>query len=91
MIIRLGTPKGALLLHPKFGSNILSYIGKRTTVEVLTEVSLEIQECILGDFRVKGVSDIQTAFKDHGVHVECIIHPIEPYSAFRLGHTYTDE
>lgn len=91
LIIRLGTPKGALLLHPEFGSSILSYIGKRTTVEVLTEVSLEIQECILGDFRVKGVSDIQAAFKDHGIHVECIIHPIEPYSAFRLGHTYTDE
>lgn len=90
LIIRLGTSKGALMLHPEFGSNLMKYIGKRTTVETLTEVSLEIQECLLGDFRVKGISDIVVAFRDHGIRVECIIQPIEPYSPFSLGHTYTE-
>ena len=89
LIIRLGTPKGALLLHPEFGSKILDYVGKRTTVEVLTEVSLEVQECLLGDFRVNGVSDVRCVFRDHGIRVECMVHPIEPYSSpFLLGHTF---
>ncbi len=91
LIIRLGTPKGALILHPEFGSNLLKYIGRKTTVELLTEVSLEIQECILGDFRVKEIMDIQVIFKDGGIWVSCIIQPIEPYSAFQLEHVYYSE
>ena len=89
LIIRLGTPKGALLLHPDFGTNLLDYIGKRTTVELLTKVQLEIQESLLGDFRVLGVSDISVIFKDRGVFVDCIVHPIEPYSVFKISHIFT--
>lgn len=89
LIIRLGTPKGALLLHPDFGTNLLDYIGKRTTVELLTKVQLEIQESLLGDFRVLGVSDINVIFKDRGVFVDCIVHPIEPYSVFKISHIFT--
>lgn len=89
LIIRLGTPKGALLLHPDFGTHLLDYIGKRTTVELLTKIQLEIQESLLGDFRVLGVSDISVIFKDHGVFVDCIVHPIEPYSVFKLSHVFT--
>ena len=88
LITRLGTPKGALLLHPEYGSNLLDYIGKRTTEEMLTEVSLEVQECLLSDFRVQGVESVQVVFRDHGVRVECTVHPIQPYSSFPLGHTY---
>lgn len=89
LVLRLGTPKGALLLHPEFGSNLLDFIGKKVTLEVLTDVKLEIQECLLGDFRVNGISDIEVAFKSGGIRVECVIHPIEPYSSpFLLGHTY---
>lgn len=89
LIIRLGTPKGALLLHPDFGTHLLDYIGKRTTVELLTKIQLEIQESLLGDFRVLGVSDISVIFKDHGVFVDCVVHPIEPYSVFKLSHVFT--
>lgn len=88
LITRLGTPKGALLLHPEFGSRILEYIGKRTTVELLIKIKLEVQECLLEDFRVQGVSDIEVIFKDHGVYVECVVHPIEPYSVFKLNHIF---
>lgn len=89
LIIRLGTPKGALLLHPEFGSNILDYVGKKTTVELLIKVKLEVQECLLGDFRVTEVENIQVVFRDHGLFVDCIIHPIKPYSVFRLNHVFS--
>lgn len=86
---RLGTPKGALLLHPEFGTNLLDYIGRRTTVELLTKIQLEIRECLLSDFRVKDVGDINVAFHDHAIFVDCIIYPIEPYSVFRLSQQFT--
>ena len=89
LIIRLGTPKGSLLLHPEFGSNILNYVGARTTVELLNKIRLEVQECLLGDFRVLGVSNITAIGKNKGIYIECFVHPTEPYSSpFRLSHYY---
>lgn len=88
LIIRLGTPVGALLLHPEFGSKLLDYIGKTINEQVLKEVHLEIQECLLKDFRVKGVSDIKSIFKNRSVLVTCKIHPIEPYKVFELNHRF---
>lgn len=90
LITRLGTPKGALLLHPEFGSRLTEYIGKRTTEDMLTEVGLEVQECLLSDFRVQGVENVQVLFKEHGIYVGCVIHPIQPYDSFSLEHTYTE-
>lgn len=90
LITRLGTPVGALLLHPEFGSHLLEYIGKRTTTETLIEVSLEVQECLMGDFRVNGVSDVTVLFKDRKIYVECVVHPIPPYSAFRISQTFSE-
>lgn len=90
LTLRLGTPKGALLLHPEFGSNILTYIGLRTTVELLNKIKLEVQECLLGDFRVLGVSNITVIGKNRGIYVECFVHPIEPYNTpFRISNTFT--
>lgn len=90
LVIRLGTPKGALLLHPEFGSNITNYIGSKITVELLTKVKLEVQECLLGDFRVMGVSNVTAVGKNRGIYVECFVHPIEPYSTpFRISQTFT--
>lgn len=87
---RLGTYKGTLLLHPEYGSKLMDYIGKRTTVEVLTEVSLEVQECLMEDFRVQGVSEVNCSFQEHGIYVSCIIIPIPPYSPFKLSDTFTE-
>lgn len=92
LISRLGTPKGALLLHPEYGSNILKYIGKKTTQEVLIDVNLEVCECLLEDFRVEGVSDVDCTFANQSIRVNCVIHPIEPYSSpFLLDHIYTQQ
>lgn len=89
LLIRLGTPKGTLVLHPEFGSNLTSYIGRKVTSELLTEISLEVQECILSDFRVKEISNLDVEFKDGGIHIEATIIPISPYSSFKLTYTYT--
>lgn len=88
LIVRLGTEKGALLLHPDFGSNILKTIGAKVTPELLTKVQLEVAECLNSDFRVQSVTDIQVAYSSGKIHVECYVIPIPPYSAFTLSHTY---
>lgn len=89
LIIRLGTEKGALLLHPEFGSNILKYIGVRITEELLTKIKLEAQECILSDPRVESISNLQIASNNTSIRVEVDIFPIPPYSSFSLRHTYS--
>lgn len=89
LLIRLGTPKGTLMLHPDFGSNLTSYIGRKATSELLTEISLEVQECILSDFRVKDISNLEIEFRDGGIHIEVVVIPVSPYSSFKLTYTYT--
>lgn len=85
---KLGTQKGSLLLHPNFGSNLLKFIGQRVTPELLTKIKLEVQECLLEDFRVEEVTDIKVVFKNHGVYVDCMIKPIPPYSAFSYSQAF---
>lgn len=89
LIIRLGTTKGALLLHPEFGSHISEYIGAKSTVELLVKIKLEVQECLLGDFRVQDVTDVTVLSQDGKIYVDCIVHPIAPYSTFKLTHLYS--
>lgn len=89
LIIRLGTEKGALLLHPEFGSRILNWIGSRVTPELLIKTKLEVKECLLGDFRVQSVENIQVAYQNKAVHVDCNVVPISPYASFTLSHTYS--
>lgn len=88
LIIRLGTEKGALLLHPEFGSDIIKTIGAKVTPELLTQVKLEVAECLTGDFRVKSVNNIAVAYSSGKIHVDCDVTPIAPYSTFTLSHTY---
>lgn len=88
LIIRLGTPVGALPLHPEFGTNINKYIGKRMSVETLTKIRLEVQESILRDFRVAGVGDVTVEARSGGVWVDAMIQPIDPYGVFRLQHLF---
>lgn len=89
LLIRLGTPKGTLLLHPEFGCNLTEFIGRKTTAELLTEISLEVQECLLSDFRVQEVNDLNVEYRDKGIYVEATIVPISPYSNFKISQLYT--
>ena len=103
LIIRLGTPKGSLYMHPEWGCDLLKHIGATMTMERLIKIKLEVQECILGDFRVLGISDMRAVFKNssglqgtngifdgksNALFLDFIVHPIEPYSVFRLAKTF---
>ena len=90
LIIRLGTRKGALSLHPEFGSNLLDWIGSKVTMELLIKTQLEVEECLTTDERVVDVNDIVVAYKDKSVHIDCKIVPVAPYPSFDLSHTYTE-
>ena len=104
LIIRLGTPKGSLMMHPEWGCDLLNYIGGTMTIERLIKIKLAVQECVLGDFRVLGISDMRAEFKNatglqgangityskgRAVFIDFIVHPIEPYSIFRLAKTFS--
>ena len=73
-------------------------------MERLIKIKLAVQECVLGDFRVLGISDMRATFKSaakldtglntsdnatKGLFIDFIVHPIDPYSVFRLGKTFT--
>lgn len=104
LIIRLGTPKGSLFMHPEWGCDLLKHIGGAMTMERLIKIKLAVQESVLGDFRVLGISDMRAVFKNSSglqgtngllsgkgkaVFIDFIVHPIEPYSVFRLAKTFS--
>lgn len=100
LITRLGTPKGSLMLHPEWGCELTNYIGMKLTIERLIDIRNCVIRCVNGDFRVLGVSDIQASFRykpssygetrvQKGLFLDFIVHPIEPYSVFRIGKTFT--
>lgn len=86
LVTRLGTPRGTLLLHPEYGSDLLQYIGRPLTPELLIEEKLCVQECLLSDFRVAGLSELTVTSPKGltGAFIQCIIHAIEPFGSFRL-------
>lgn len=99
IILRLGTPKGSLMMHPEWGCELTKYIGATLTMERLIQIKLCIQECVCGDFRVLGISDMRAVVKHASIlesetarakalFIDFIVHPIEPYSVFRVGHTF---
>lgn len=105
LIIRLGTPKGSLIMHPEWGCDLLKHIGGTMTMERLIKIKLAVQESVLGDFRVLGISDMRAVFKQSSgmqgsngitfskgkaVFIDFIVHPIEPYSVFRLAKTFSE-
>lgn len=90
LILRLGTPKGTLLLHPEFGSNLTRYVGRRVSRELLVDIRLEVQECLLGDSRVEGLGEINVEFANKAIHIDLDVYPVEPAnSPFRIDYRYS--
>lgn len=82
--IRLGTKKGALLLHPDFGSNIHKYTGKLDRFEDRNKLIFEAESCLRSDFRVKDVKNLKI-FPENGYnYLLAEIIPIEPGQPFKL-------
>lgn len=99
IIIRLGTPKGSLMMHPEWGCDLLKHVGATLTMERLIQIKLCIQESVCGDFRVLGISDMRAVVRhtntvegvtrhEKALFIDFVVHPIEPYSVFRVGHTF---
>lgn len=88
LLMRLGTPKGSIPLHPDFGSNVTRYIGKKMNADTLTKIRLEIQETILSDDRVQGVGSVRAQFEDGVLRVTAQVKPIDPYGIFALNAEY---
>lgn len=84
LVTRLGTPKGTLLLHPDYGSDILQYIGKPTTPELLIDIKLCVQECILKDSRVNTLTELALQTSSTTIRIACNVHAIEPFGNFLL-------
>lgn len=70
---RLSTEYGTLMLHPTYGSNLLSIIGDKTFIGWEQKAIVEIARTILADPRVSDVRDISFSITDLGVHIKCII------------------
>ena len=90
LVTRLGTPKGTLLLHPEYGSDLLSFIGKKMTREHLIAVKLCVQECILTDARVKAISGLSVWTERTSLFIDLIVHAIDPFGEFRLKAKFSD-
>lgn len=52
LIMRLNTPKGSLLLHPEYGSDIYTYLGKKNTVDNVNKLKVSIEQTLRSDSRV---------------------------------------
>ena len=90
LVTRLGVQKGALLLHPEYGSDILQYIGKPKTPELLIDVKLCVQECFLKDARVEGLSELTVESTGIKLMINCVVHAIDPFGNFRLTAQVTE-
>lgn len=89
LITRLATPKGTLLLHPEYGSDILKYVGKRQSHELIFMIEMCVREAILLDARVAGVHEVNITVSDSSILLDCIIELIDPFGTMRLNHEFT--
>lgn len=84
LTIKLSTRKGSLLLHPKWGCNLIDYCGTKGTRENLIDMELVVREALLEDFRVVEVNNLSVEKKDDTAVIRCDILPISPYPEFEF-------
>lgn len=73
LIHSLVTPVGSLVLHPKYGSRFMEFIGQKNLPDNLQRASLELQKTFLSDPRVIDVRDVTMEVFEDGVYMECWI------------------
>lgn len=81
LLARLLTPKGSLLLHPNYGSNIHNLIGKRGTADNLAILEDEIVATLKKDGRVESVIAENSYIAEDVFHGEFTIylHSLQEY------------
>lgn len=83
---RLTVKKGALLMHPKYGSELYKFIGAHDSIENRNKIMFEVESCVRTDFRVKDISNIRIDFKDNCTIVTALITPISPAKPFNFSY-----
>ena len=79
------------MLHPEWGCNLLNMTGTKGTKENLIDMMLMVKECILEDFRVVSISNLNVTKDKRKVVISCKIQPISPYPEFYYNETITEE
>lgn len=64
IIARLLTPKGSLLLHPDYGTNLHMMVGERGTINQMVRITDEITSTIFKDGRVEDVIVEETSIDE---------------------------
>lgn len=86
LMTRLSVKRGALLMHPDFGSDLDRYLGKLDSQENRNKILFEVEACIRSDARVQDVFDLQVLAENGVLMVSGKIVPIEPGQPFVLRH-----
>lgn len=56
LLLHILTPKGSLVMHPDYGSNIQDIIGSPTGDQTAINITNELSRCLLSDSRIENVS-----------------------------------
>jgi hypothetical protein len=82
LYVRLITPIGSYLGHPRYGSKIHMYLGKKNTPENATLLDIEIERTIRTDGRVTGVDKVGHILKGNSYSVAFKVYTISLEEAF---------
>ncbi|ADJ53138.1 hypothetical protein [Brochothrix phage ADU4] len=73
---RLATRKGTLPLHPEFGNDLVTYLGKTNTVAVGYLIRTEVERVLLGDPRIQKVEVAKTMIETDNFSCTINVTPI---------------
>lgn len=91
LYIKLITPKGSYVGHPRFGSEVDKYIGRKNTKENATLLALEIERTIKTDGRVSKVKKLDSYLTGRSVKMKFSISTIDLEDAFEFVIGASDE
>lgn len=84
LLARLLTPRGSLLLHPRYGSTIHELIGKKNTLDNMRILEDEIVRTLKKDGRVESVYAESSYINEDMYHGEFTVnlHSLQEYFSF---------
>lgn len=85
ILLRLMTPKGTLLHHPHYGTELHKLIGKKSTARMAQRIKLEIERTIRTDNRVEDVVVSSVVLDGNTAKVNVQITPIGIPQVLSMG------
>ncbi|AMW62141.1 baseplate assembly protein [Bacillus phage Phrodo] len=87
LLTRILTPVGSYLNHPRYGSYVSEYLGKKNTEENATLLVVELERAIRTDGRVRAVEKVGYNIYDNEIDVAFKVTSIAVEEAFLLALT----